>query len=370
MPNYFAPAFRVKVNDRELQADISKNIEEISVVSQPDTMGTFNIVLSNEYPKMRWTHTEDADLFMAGNSVTIEMGYVDEMAEVIDGEITKLMPTFPDSGVPTLTVEGYTRLHRLHSDKKTRTFPKMSDKQIIEKIANEAGLDPQVEETGEQFEYIIQANETDLEFIRKRARRIHYEVIVRGKTLIFRKPQEDASSSYTFVWGHTQAAFSSGPNTLPLKSFSPDLNALNQIHQVKVRGYDPVKKEKIEGTAGLGDEDAKKMGISTGAQITQSRFNLAKKYVRVDSPIASQAEADQRAKAIYNQCAMELVSGSANTIGVPGLRSGIIVEILGLGARFSGLYYVKEATHSLGSGGYSTNFTVQRNALDNDSGLN
>jgi uncharacterized protein len=367
MPNYFGPAFQIEVNDRELQADVSKNVEQVSVVSMPDMMDTFSITLSNEYPIMRWTHTPDADLFMEGNTVKISMGYVDDLGEVIDGEITKVNPTFPDSGAPTVVVEGQTRMHRLHGGKQTRAFQSLSDKQIIEKIAGDANLSPQVQDTGEDFDYIMQPNQSDLQFIKARAARIHYEVLVQGRVLIFRKAQEMAAKSFTFVWGHTQEAFSGGPDTLPLKSFSPDMSAMQQVHKVTVRGWDPANKQAIVGTAGKGDEDATDMGNSTGADILQSRFNLQREHVRVNLPVASQAEADAMAKAIYNERAMQLVGGSGSTIGVPGMKSGIVVELRGLGPRFSGMYYVKQATHTIGSGGYSTDFTVQRNAISNGS---
>ena len=69
------------------------------------------------------------------------------------------------------------------------------------------------------------------------------------------------------------------------------------------------------------------------------------------------------AKAIYNDRGMGLVSGSGATIGIPDLRSGSVIELQGLGPRFSGQYYIKEATPSIGSNGYQTSFNVQRNAV-------
>src|SRR5262249_10694255 len=148
---------------------------------------TFSFTVINNLPELRWTHTADADLFKEGNSVKIAMGYVDDIRDMIEGEITQIKPSFPESGIPTLGVEGYTRLHRLQGDSKTRTFQQMTDKQIVEKIAQEAGLKGDAEDTEVQHDYIMQANQTDLAFLRDRASRIHFEILVSGKTLIFRK---------------------------------------------------------------------------------------------------------------------------------------------------------------------------------------
>ena len=113
MTNYFAPAFQVQVNGSHLQADISMNIETISVTTMPDSLDTFTFTITNAMPQMRWTHTSDADLFREGNSVSIAMGYVDDLQNMIEGEITSISPTFPADGTPTVTINGNTRLHRL-----------------------------------------------------------------------------------------------------------------------------------------------------------------------------------------------------------------------------------------------------------------
>src|SRR6266404_6468609 len=99
MSNYFAPAFRVEINGSSLSADVSCNVEQISIVSKPDTLDSFTMTVANPYPQMRWTHTSDADLFHEGSGVKIALGYVDDLHDMIDGEITKISPTFPDSGV-------------------------------------------------------------------------------------------------------------------------------------------------------------------------------------------------------------------------------------------------------------------------------
>jgi len=38
-------------------------------------------------------------------------------------------------------------------------------------------------------------------------------------------------------------------------------------------------------------------------------------------------------------------------------------EINGLGESFSGSYYIVRATHTFGTGGYETEFSVRRNAV-------
>src|SRR5215469_2055563 len=214
-------------------------------MSMPDTMDNFNFTLTNTLPKMRWTHLPDADLFRPGSSVKIFMGYVDDLQPMIDGEITNMTASFPADGVPTVEISGHTRMHRLRGSNTTRTFQKMTDAQVVQQIAQANGLQAEADDTKVQYEYLIQPNQNDLDFLKQRASRIHFEMLVEGTKLIFRKTQENQPKSYTLVWAGPQQAFSGGPNTFPLKSFSSDLNLLQPLSNVHRRGYDPATKQAL-----------------------------------------------------------------------------------------------------------------------------
>jgi phage protein D len=360
MANYFAPAFWVEVDGSTLAADVSCNVEEISLVSSPNTLDTCNLTIANAYPEMRWTHTPDAKLFREGSAVIAALGYVDELEPLFDGEITKVSPSFPASGVPTLGIECHTRLHWLQRGKNTRTFQQMTDKQMVEKIAQDNGLEPQAEDPGVSYDYVMQPNQTDLEFLRARAARIHFEVLVQGRTLIFRKMQEDDPDMYTLVWGHTQQGLS-GPNIFPLTEFRPSINARQPAPNIQVRAYDPKTKSAIVGTAGVGDQNGTMGGTVRAGEVWSGAFQKDRQFVRVSTPVQTQAEADEHAKAIYNNQAIGMITGSGKTIGLPALRAGKVVMLEGLGPRFSGQYYLDQVTHSLGGDGYTTQFTVKRN---------
>jgi phage protein D len=362
MTNYFAPTFRIEVNGSRLAANISENIQDLQIVSKPDTLDTFSFTVVNPLPELRWTHTDDANLFKEGNSVVIWLGYMGHMKKMIEGEITQIKPTFPESDMPTVGIEGHTRLHRLQGDSKTRTFQKMTDAQIAQQIAQEAGLTAEADDTPIRYDYIMQPNQSDLEFLRERASRIHFEILVEGKTLIFRKAKEGADKVYTLVWAQTQKGFSTD-STFPLKSFSPELDALQSVSNVEYRSYDPTTKQALVSRADSSDQDATMGGTDKGSQVCINSYQRKRQYVSVATPFVSQAEGDQHAKSKLNQKAMNVVVGSAESIGLPDLRSGKVVQLIGIGKRFEGFYYVDEATHSLGGGGYFTSFTVKRNSV-------
>lgn len=358
---YFAPAFSVSINQTSLAADVSRYITDVTYTSELNAIDSFSLTLANPYPRLRWTHTTDADLFIEGGSVAIEMGYVDDLRLMIDGEITDVSPTFPEGAAPTLRLEGRSRMHWLQRGTKDRTFRDMTDKQIVETIAADIGLTPQAEATQPSYPQVDKRSQTDLEFLLNRAKLIGFELLVEGKTLIFRKAQVRQGAICTFVWGAPGRDVGGAQHVLPLRSFSPSIDTKSQVSVVIVRGYDPQTKQEIVGRAGAGDEEAV-MGSQTGAQAVERAFGAARQAVCVSEPVASQEEADQRARALYNERARQFVTGTGTSIGFPDLRAGHKVEMLGLGQRFSGPYYLRQVVHSLGASGYQMTFRVERNA--------
>jgi phage protein D len=348
-PRFFAPAFRVKVDGRVLEPEQTMAISEVVVTHEIGTSDQFSLTLASPYPHLPWTHGRDAALFKPGAAVTIEMGYVDDLQPMLSGEVTGLSPDFPSDGTATLQVDGHTRLHRLDGPRQTRTFQDMTDAEIVESIAQQVGLTARAERTPIRHAHLIQYNRTNLEFLRERAEALDFELLVEDRTLVFRKPQSGSPRVASLTWGET------------LRSFRPSVNSLEPVTEVIVRGYDPKTKTAIVGRAGAGAEEVT-LGAENGARLVNSAFGSRTEVV-VDAQPTSQAEAEQRAKAVFNKRMMELISGSGEAVGQPALRAGRVVELGGLGPRFNGLYYIVRSTHTIGSAGYRTGFSVRRNAV-------
>jgi len=80
----------------------------------------------------------------------------------------------------------------------------------------------------------------------------------------------------------------------------------------------------------------------------------------VNEPMYSDAQARRRALAILSDKLKQMVEANGTVVGLPDLRAGQQVLIRGLGARFSGIYFVIKTTHTLNDSGYATKFTARR----------
>ncbi|HEX7242068.1 MAG TPA: hypothetical protein VF263_17420 [Longimicrobiaceae bacterium] len=358
---YFSPEFRVEVNGSTVAADVSKNIVDLAVTTVPDAIDSLRLTLANPYPTLPWTHTEDADLFREGNEVKVWMGYTGALEMMFDGEITGMTPSFPESGSPTVEVEAFNRLHRLQQKFDLITLQDATDGDMVRAIADASQLSAEVDDPGTRYPQLSTGRTPHLQYLLERARAVRREVWVEGKKLHFATPRTTGEPAYTLVWGRTGASFT--PASLPLQSFTPSLDARRQVNSVVVRGQHPLTRDTIEGRAGEGSEETTLGGSRTGPQVRAAALGGPTEMVVVDRPVSSQAEAEARARSIYNERAMQFIQGNGATIGLPRLRSGTVVTLDGLGTRFNGQYYVTRSTHSIGGGGYRTTFDVRKNSV-------
>lgn len=343
------PEFRLAVNGSDLPLAARADVTAVSVLEDVNATSMFTFSLQcwdTAEMKVKWI---DDDLFTEGNSVTIEMGYRDEMEKIFDGEITGLEPEFSEDGLATLTVRGYDRRHRMMGKRKARSFLAMKDSDIASQIAGDWGLSPEVTNSEVTLDYVLQHNQTDFDFLRERAARIGYEVVVTEKTLAFRPRKTDGSAAVTLN------------REVELLDFSARMSAVGQVEEIRVQGWDPKAKEEFSATASAGSEGPMG-GSSSGPDAARQHFT-GTGSTRVDWPLQSQAEAESMAGGILKEIAMQYVTADGVCIGRPDLRAGTLVSIEGLGRRFSGPYYVTSAEHRFcPKSGYRTSFTVRRNA--------
>jgi len=343
------PDLNIRMNGTSLPAAARADIRSVSVEEDLGALSMFTIDLYNwddEKLRVSWS---DSPFFAVGNQVEISLGYVDDLHKVMTAEITSLEPTFAVDQIPRLTVRGYDHRHRLARARKSRPFRKIKDSAIAGQLAREAGLRAAVKDSQVVHDWVAQSNQTDLEFLQQRAKRIGYEVYVRDKTLYFQPPQSTRKAGITLSLDGD------------ITEFRPRLGAASQVGEVVVRGWDVKQKKEIVGRAGIGQESSSMGGRASGPRAADRALGKGS-IATVTEPVGTQAEADQIAKGRFNELALNYIRGDVTCHGLPQLHAGIVVEITGAGKTFSGPYYVTSAVHRLTPDGYETNLSVRRNA--------
>lgn len=344
-----APDYKVFLDGRELPTEMAVDVLDVAVCNYATGASWFCVTMNNWHSDRQEFKYSDGPQIKEGVKLNITLGYDAKIINLIKGEVTALEPEFSKDAAPTLKVHGYDLLHRFRRGRKTKSYTQMKDSDIARQIASGLGLTTEVTDTQVTHEYLLQDNLTDIDFLLERARRIRYELLIEDGTLKFRKAANDKSRVVTLEFGFT------------LRSFYPRLSTASQVSEVRVQGWDVKTKQAITGRARNGDEVSKMGGRQLGASIAESAFFPTKNII-TDQPIFSEGEANQIARGKFNDMAVEFITGEGTAIGNGDIQAGAVIELTKLGQRFSGLYYVTSAKHTIDSTGYTTTFTVERNA--------
>lgn len=333
----------IQLNGNDLAPDVAAMLDEVIV--EDDLLQPAMFSLRFNDPK----HTLlDGKQFALGTEIKIGAASTATaaIAVLLVGELTALEPIYEQHN-QVVVLRGYDRSHRLHRGSKTRTFLKQTDSDIASQIARENGLKLDVESSSGSHEYVIQANQTDMQFLRARAVRIGFQVSVEAQKLVFRRAEAAPPAAQPLAWGTT------------LLAFRARLTAASQVNEVHVRGWDAKAKRALVGKAKRAQLVSKIGDATTGAQAAERAFGAAATMVVSDQPVRNQGEADTLAQSMLDHSGSDYVQAEGTSLGSPTLRAGTTVELKGIGERLAGTYFVTATRHRYTSReGYETHFFV------------
>lgn len=358
--SYYAPDFNVEIEGQPFDAESKGDVLSLKLVMDLENMTSAEIELNNWDDRTFWFKYSDTDGVFVGNRVHIQMGYADRLVSMLRGEIERMAPKFPQSGSPTLSIAVLDDMQKLKDRRpvegEQRQFRDMTFGQIAERIAQRNSLQTDIDPGGTEHAEVIQGDLDDAGFLLQLARRADAECYIYtgpdsgDATLRFGQPRDDRAGprrdEFSFIWGQT------------LKSFTPTLTMSGQVQQVTVRGYDEDRMEEIVGIATADDIPGGAAG-SSGPGNAETASG-GRQDVIIGAAVETEEEARQLALSLLRQRAYEFITGSGEVIGLPELRPGDTVNLLNLGDRFSGSYYVKKVEHTIGAGGFSSKFDVRK----------
>ena len=385
---FYAPQFEIRVKGAQIPNDVLRDVVEVTYKDNWKEIDSFELTVNNwdpstnsfkyvgaETPESLNQDTSESRrqrLFEPCNKeVEVKMGYVGDLKVMLTGNFTTMEPNFPSSGAPTLSVRGLNILHQLRRKQYVYAWENKRDSEIAENLATlrdrETGqkrfplpieIDDNALSTEPQIDYVAEQNQYDIDFLLARARQRGYVIFiqeadpkVRGSSrrLYFGPSQEGRipglrDVTFKLEWGKS------------LIDFKPTLTTANQVRSVTVNGWNRRTGRPIQERASLDDRE-----------VTRNRdlFELLQRCdpreeIVVEEPVFTPRQAKDRARAILMDRQKEMVKASATTVGLPDLRAGKLVQIEGLGARFSGTYFITETTHTIGGNGYTTRFSARR----------
>jgi phage protein D len=356
----YVPDFLIKINGLEFRHGTTIDVLSVSITETVNRADTFQFQLRARHAQLErfpsggsllWI---DDKRFESNNKVEIEMGYRKNRAVQLIGKITGVSISFPESGVPTLSVQGQSLYNDLLRERRYQPFASQEDDDIVNEIATKFGLTAQIDPTNTRHATVSYKGATYAAILQERARRLNYEVAVKGTKLIFQRPTYlvNSSPSLKLIWGRS------------LKSFTPRLSTNNIATRVETRGSQTAQggdKAPIVATV-TADQVPARLGRTSGAQYVRQKFG-ENRVLTVDHRAESTDEARMMSRGRIEQDSLNLIQGSGAANGNPQLQSRTVIELQGLGERFTGNYYVTSTTHTIDGNGYQTTFEAKRDGI-------
>ena len=274
-------------------------------------------------------------------------------ATLFDGRVMALEGQFSDRGPRNIAVLAEDRFQDLRMTRRTRTFNDTSDADVFSRIANDHGLTPNVDVSGPTHKVLAQVNQSDLAFMRERARTLDAEIWVDGGRLFVKSHASRDAGTRKMAYGGE------------LHEFSVIADLAHQRTSVFVNGWDVAGKTGLQYEATDSVVGNELNGGLSGASILQKAFGQRREAIAHTVPLTAQ-EAQTEAESYFKQMARRFVVGRGVCEASAKMRVGAYVELDALGKLFNGKYYLTEVRHLFDfAHGIRTAFKAERPGLGN-----
>ena len=283
-----------------------------------------------------------------GKTISIRIGDSEAADTVFKGRIMGIEARYLRIGTPEISVLADDRLQDLRMERRTRTFENTTDRGVMSQIASEHGLGSSIDVDGPLHRVLSQVNQSDLAFLRDRARALDAELwLDNGKLRVESRGRRR----------HDEVRLTYGQR---LHEFRVLADLAGQRSRVRVTGWDVSTKEGIEIEAGNSTLLSELRGDLGGTSVLSSAIAERTEQLVHTVPL-SDAEARYRAEAVFRRLGRRFVTGEGVAEGDARIRVGTYLELVGLGPLFNGRYYVAEVRHTFNpEQGFRTQFRVER----------
>lgn len=374
----YAPEFAITIGGDPIPPALRGAISRISYTDGLKGADRVEMTVSNE--GLQWL---DHPLLQVDNPFTLSLGYAPDPKErVFVGEITGVNASFPQSGMPTLTVVAHDFLQRLTAGTKDRGFMldlptighfPLPDPLVTSLVTATNLLVPYNDPVGAALSFFtllmayaispldakkgvrLQSAQSDFDFLTTIAKDNGWEMYIdhtlepQGYVLRFQFLVQDYSPSVSLTWGES------------LADFTPKLTTVGQVLGVQARIWvAAIKTEFVVVLSWDYDRAAFDLQIFPGFGALDGVVGPAKAKSLLKVEAVGPATMPKKLLSELLPRLNNRLTGSGTAVGNLAIKAGRVIDLHGLGDQFSGLYRITSATHTIDGGGFKTAFDARK----------
>lgn len=322
--------FKIMVDGVELPRTVEVVSVYVSKVVNKIAMAKFVVkdgdVADSNFP------LSNGSLFIPGKEVVISAGSPEKQTNVFTGIIIKHALAIRGNVGAKLVVECKHKAVKATIVKRSNCFHDKTDDAVITEVLKESGLrstELDIAATTVTYPEMVQYNCTDWDFAVSRAEISGQMVLTNEDKIVIKAPDFTASASLSLLYGAT------------IIELDAELDSRSQYKTVKVKTWDMASQGLSEA---VGKEPLlAAFGNLDGA--TLSDVGAQEEYVLQHAGALNAGEIKMWADAQLLKSRMARIRGRVKFEGIASVNAGDMLELYGLGDRFSGNAFVSGVRH-------------------------
>lgn len=279
----------------------------------------------------------DTDQFVPGRKVEVRLGYRGENETVFVGLIVTHRVKVRKNG-SLLSLECRDEAIRMTRHRRSRVFVDMTDGDVLDEVIGEYGLERTVAATTPMLLEIVQYQATDWDLLVSRADANGHVVAVRDGAVTVGPPDIAATPVVSAQYGAT------------VLELDAEIDARWQTGGVTTTSWDPKEQEPLTAEASEPTlPDSGNLTVSELAEVFGSDPEVLRHGGAIGDP-ELQAWADSH----LLRGRLAKIRGRVRFQGFAGVSAGDMVEVTGIGERFSGAQYVSGVRQTLANGNWES----------------
>lgn len=319
--------------------DPGYEILSISVLKEINRIPSAKIVFKDgDVPSETFSISEEEE-FLPGKSITVKIGRDGDNQQLFKGIIVKHGIKVRENGETQLILDCRDEAVKMTLGRHNFYYENSRDSEIMEEVIGRyPSLEHDIEPTTLSHAEMVQHHCTDWDFLLMRAEVNGKLVAVDDGKVNIKAPNTSSDPALAVLFGST------------VIDFEAEMDARNQWKSVEARSWDYAGQDLFEHTTESValNELGNVTGADLAASIAPENFELR------HSGQAIGEEIQEWTKAMMQKSRLSKIQGRAKFTGFGALKPGQLMELQGVGARFTGNAFVSAIRHDVYDGSWYT----------------
>ena len=312
----------------------------ISISLEVNRIPTATIIIRDGEAAESTFELSEGHLFVPGNKIRIKLGRDSENSDVFKGIVTRQSVQIQSSGDSNLIVECRDAAVKMTVGRKNKYFENKKDSEIIEELIQAyPELSADVEDSTYQHPEMVQHHTTDWDMLVSRAELNGKLVIVDQGTVQVKAPDTEQDPVIDLLYGST------------IYAYTAEMDARSQWASVQASSWDYANQD-------LTQRESNQVNFTEAGNLSSQELADViglENYELRHSGQVRQEELQAWADACLLKSRLAKIRGKAQIlVGNSDLKPNTMVNIQGVGERFSGKVYVTAVRQEMHGGKWDT----------------